>query len=216
MIRLSRLAVVAAVVLGPVILAVPAGAASSGAAMNVDITGADFHVGSCSTTCPWTVTSNVTVVNIAQTTLEFQTVSVTVFWQDTSDGTSGVTTAVSVVDPGTPALQAGDSLGAGDQTEYDGFSVQFALPSGATDADLAISITSQDGTGSGDAPFLQAGNPLPIGAVGGVGVVALGVAFLGYSRWRAAVRKARRRRVAMVGTTLSTNGGSRPDGASDS
>jgi hypothetical protein len=181
--------------------------------MNVDITGASFEVGSCSSTCPWTVTSDVTIVNITNQELDYQSVSVTVFWQDSNDGTTGVTTGVAVLNPGSPPLQAGDTLGTGDQAEYDGFSIQFSLPSGATDADLAVSITSQDGTGSGDAPFLQGGDPLPIGVAGGLGAVVFVAGLFGYSRWRAATRKAKLRRLAVVRADGRTHQGVAEAGA---
>jgi hypothetical protein len=175
----------------------PAGAASNEAAMNVDITGASSEA-SCTastSTCEWTITANVTVVNISNQPITYEAVSNTVTWQ--SPTSSGVITGkyVSLINPGVPALEAGDTLAAGQRQTYSGYEVQVVLPANATYGDLAVSVENNGVWGSGDAPFLEDGAALPVTALGGIGVGGLAGGWLGY----VTVRRRRRRRAGLVG-----------------
>lgn len=178
-------------------MAAPAGATSSGAAMNVNVVGSSETMGSCtpgpSSVCSWTVTSDVTVVNLTSGTLAYQQVTPKVDWQDSTNGTSGVVTSVTTTAAGTPALQSGDTLGPGAQQAYNGYQVSFQIPKGATDGDLAIAITTNQGTGSGDSQFLAGGQPLPLGAVGGLAAAGVTGGGLAVASRR---RRARRRQAA--------------------
>jgi hypothetical protein len=149
--------------------------ASNDAAMNVNITGASSTVGAGSTgLCDWTVTSDVTVVNRTSDVLDVKAVDPYVSWTGPG-GTSGV------VNPATTTyaagLEAGDTIppsSQGSYVTYSGYQVTFAIPCSATEGDLAVELTTQYGAGSGDAPFLSGGTPLPVGAVGGA-VLAFGL-----------------------------------------
>ena len=59
------------------------------------------------------------------------------------------------------------------RARFEPFVVSFQMPCDATFGDLAVSITTELGTGSGDAPFLTDGSALPVGAVGAVGAAGL-------------------------------------------
>ncbi|MDA8039636.1 MAG: hypothetical protein M0Z69_10850 [Actinomycetota bacterium] len=157
-------------------LAQEAAAASNGVAMNVDVTGATSDVTGCSDrSCTWTVTANVTAVNLTSGTLSYSSVSYAVDWEDSTNQKSGVVDNITVLHPGTPALKAGDTLSG--TTVYQGVQVSFQLPRGATDGNLDVTITTSGGSGSGDAPFLSGGAPLPVSAIGalGAGVLVGGV-----------------------------------------
>ena len=157
-------------------LAQEAAAASNGVAMNVDVTGATSDVTGCSGGfCTWTVTANVTAVNLTSGTLSYSSVSYAVDWQDSRNQKSGVVDNITVLSPGTPALQVGDTLSG--TTVYNRVQVSFQLPHGATDGNLDVTIATPGGSGSGDAPFLSGGTPLPVSAIGalGAGVLVAGV-----------------------------------------
>lgn len=153
----------------------PAGA-NGGQAMAVDITSSVQTVDEESGDCTWTVVSDITVVNLTSSTLTYLEIGPQVAWTGPG-GASGVVTAssITVLDDG--GLEVGDTLAPFAQETYSPYVVEFMIPCVAADGDLSVRITTAGGTGSGDAPFLEDGAPMPpmlVGMLAGAGV--LGVA----------------------------------------
>ena len=172
---LKRAALAAAVGTGVIsgVLAVSSAPAwaNGGDAIGLEVRNAQVApVSSDGLNCTWTVDSKVTVVNLTSGPLDISAVSPRVTWQDSGDGTSGLVSASITGDGG---LQAGDTVDPGATQTYEPFDTSFVIPCKADFADLAVQITDQFGTGSGDAPILTDGQPLPVAAVGGVGLAAL-------------------------------------------
>lgn len=142
--------------------------ANGGDAVGLEITNA--HVSYTSNrggNCTWQVYSDVTVVNLTDQTLDISAVDAQVSWENsTSSGVVGAT----MTDNG--GLQAGDTVAPNATDTYEPFDTTFTIPCAASFGDLAVRITDQFGTGSGDAPFLSNGQALPITAVGGLGLAA--------------------------------------------
>jgi hypothetical protein len=148
----------------------PAGA-SGGFAMAVDIQSSQVSLrAQDGSSCTWDVGNEVTVVNLTSQPLTFSAVSYAVSWI-AGDGTSGVETNVSVLNDG--GLVPGVTLGPDERRSFSPIVVRFTIPCKARDGDLAVRIDSSGGTGSGDAPFLAGGAPVPPGAFGALGLTAL-------------------------------------------
>ena len=145
--------------------------AGNGLAMAVDVHNANVvQRSSDGTTCTWQITSDVTVVNLTSQTQTFTDVTTTASWTGPGS-TSGVVSDVTIVDNG--GLQSGDSLAPHAQQTFSPYVTQAAIPCNATGGDLAVAITTPQGTGSGDAPFIQQGTPVPLSALGALGLSAV-------------------------------------------
>lgn len=176
---------------GAGLAATPAAWANGG-----DAIGLDIHYGTVSksvsgTDCTWDVHSTVTVVNLTDQPLQVSAVGASVSWS--GNGASAVDDQVTFISTG--GLGAGDSIPAQGTVAYSPVETVFTIPCSATFGDLAVRVTDQLGTGSGDAPFLSDGVPLPVTAVGGValaGLLGLTLLFL-----------QRRRRVPAAAPSLS-------------
>lgn len=171
--------------------------ADNGAAAGLSISVADAQsvLVNNQNECAVSLTSNLTVVNISNTTnppgapLVYSDIYPVVSW--TTASTSGVIPRgdITVVSDGTPALQAGDTLAVGATQTYSGYVTDFTIPapcSSITSGDLAIHVVDQYGDGSGDEPFVANGVFSPIDAAGGLGLAALlgGGLAMTYRRWR--------------------------------
>jgi hypothetical protein len=171
--------------------------ADNGAAAGLSISVADAQsvLVNLQSECAVSLTSNLTVVNISNiedppgAQLVYSAVQPTVSW--TTATSSGVIpySAITVVSDGTPALEAGDTLGIGQTQTYSGYQTDFTIPapcSAITSGDLAIHVVDQYGNGSGDEPFVANGVFSPIDAAGGLGLAALlgGGLAMTYRRWR--------------------------------
>jgi hypothetical protein len=140
--------------------------------------------------CNVRLTSDLTVVNLSDTILKYQSIHPYVSWQ--AGSASGVLgpKKIAIVYTGTPPLQAGDTLAAHATQSYDGivttFTIRHHLCSAITNGDLAIHVLDQFGTGSGDETFVANGVFSPIDAAGGLGLAALlgGGLAMTYRRWR--------------------------------
>ena len=176
-----------------VVLAWPvvSASATNGAAMQVDVHAASISVSEGpGGSCAWVVTSRILVINLQDTPSTVEKVAASVSWTGPAS-TSGVVTAVAVDAAG--GLVAGTVLAPDVRQRYDPFTVSFSMPCDATFADLAVSLTTPLGTGSGDAPVLTDGSPLPMGAVGVLGGTALAALGLGIAtRRRSSTRGALR------------------------
>jgi hypothetical protein len=164
--------------------------AGSGFAIAVEVHNSQQSVvSSDGTSCTWQVTSDITLVNLTNQSLQITAVGDSVSWT-AADGTSGVVNSVTTIDDG--GLQPGVVLGPNEQRTFSGASVEFVIPCKATDGDLAVRITTARGTSSGDAPFLESGTPVPLSAVGALGLtVGLAGAFT-------LVQRRRRRNTQLV------------------
>jgi hypothetical protein len=139
--------------------------------MGVDVRSSEVTLHSDDgSSCTWDVGNEVTVVNLTNQSLTFSAVSYSVSWT-APDGTSGVVTNVSVLNDG--GLTPGTTLGPKEQRSFSPVVVRFTIPCRARTGDLAVRIDSPGGTGSGDAPFLADGAPVPPGAFGALGLTAL-------------------------------------------
>jgi hypothetical protein len=164
--------------------AVPA-SAGNGLAMNVDVHNSRVSMQSPDgVSCTWHVESDITVVNLTSQSLNVTNVGQYVSWSGPSS--SGVERNITVVNNG--GLQPGVTFAPHEQRTFSPFITEFTIPCSATFGDLAVSVSTPQGTGSGDAPFLENGTPVPVGAVGAVGLAGvLGAALF--------VRQRRRRGV---------------------
>src|SRR5205823_14748505 len=82
-------------------------------------------------------------------------------------------------------LRPGVTFGPHVQRTFSPFVTQFDIPCRATFGDVDVSMTTPQGTGSGGAPFLENGTPVPVGAVGAVGLAGfLGAGLLVHQRRR--------------------------------
>jgi hypothetical protein len=164
---------------------------SNNEAINVRV--ADAHYSAHPTgdgSCDWTVTSNVTVVDITGAPSTADSVVASVDWGG-PHGTAGYGVPATIDDAGTPPLQAGDVFQPNQPVTYGGVVTAFTIPCNATSGILRIEITDSAGTGDGAVPFLSGGQPLPVdaaGAVSGALLVGAGLA--------AAQRRGRRRSAA--------------------
>jgi hypothetical protein len=122
--------------------------------------------------CTWEVSSDVVLVNLTHETLSINGVGYSVSW--TSQDASGVQSDVTVVN--NSGLVAGASIGPDERRTFSPVVIRATIPCKAQSGDLAVSVTSPQGTGSGDAPFLSDGTPVPPVAVGGLGLAVLGAA----------------------------------------
>ena len=167
---MRRLAGLLGLVAVVVLCTAPAAFAGSGFAMAVEVQNSrQAIVSSDGTSCTWQVTSDITLVNLTDQSLSITGVGDSVSWT-ASDGTSGVVNSVTVLDDG--GLRAGVQLAAHEQRTFTAASVEFVIPCKATNGDLAVRVTTARGTSSGDAPFLESGTPVPLSAVGAVGLTA--------------------------------------------
>ena len=167
---MRRLAGLLGLVAVVVLCTAPAAFAGSGFAMAVEVQNSrQSIVSSDGTSCTWQVTSDITLVNLTDQSLSITGVGDSVSWT-ASDGTSGVVNSVTVLDDG--GLRAGVQLAAHEQRTFTAASVEFVIPCKATNGDLAVRVTTARGTSSGDAPFLESGTPVPLSAVGAVGLTA--------------------------------------------
>jgi hypothetical protein len=119
--------------------------------------------GSSGGSCTWEVASDVTVVNITSQTLTITDVGYTVSWTGPG-GASGVQTEITVLDDG--GLVPNVTLAPDERRTFAPLVLSFAIPCDANFGDLAVRVGSPSGTGSGDAPFLDGGTPVPPAAVG--------------------------------------------------
>jgi hypothetical protein len=153
-------------------LAVGTGVATAGngfaMAVNVDNT-RETIVGSSNGTCTWQVTSDVTLVNLTAQDLTISAVNNAVSWS-APDDTSGVVTDVRILNSN--GLEPGTTVAANQSREFSNYVVEFSIPCKADNGDLAIKVTTQRGTSSGDASFLDNGTPVPLTSVGIVGLTA--------------------------------------------
>jgi len=150
--------------------AVPAHASGS-FAMAVDVRSSQVTLrADDGSSCTWDVGNDVTVVNLTDGPITFSGVSYSVSWT-ASDGTSGVDTAVTAVDDG--GLRPGVTLAPREQRTFSPVVVRFTIPCRATNGDVSVRIDSPAGMGSGDAPFLAGGAPVPPGAFGALALTAL-------------------------------------------
>ena len=163
--------------------AAPAAHAGNGFAMAVEVRNStQTIVGETGGSCTWQVKSDITLVNLTSESLEVTNVSDVVSWT-ADDGTSGVQTAVTIVDDA--GLRAGVVMGPAEERTFPSAVVQFDIPCKATYGDLMVRVTTPRGTSSGDAPFLENGTPVPLTAVGALGLSAvLAVAFVVVQRRR--------------------------------
>ena len=175
------LAACASVLAVAVLTAGPA-SANGGTAIGLNISDSRITLTSSSgTQCTWDLVSDVTVVNLTGQPLTFTDVVADVTYKQPSG--PGALDNVHIATNG--GLQAGDTLPAFGQHTYTPFETTFTIPCAATDGDLAVKITTPSGTGSGDAPFLAGGSPLPISAAGGLALAGfLGVGLLVLQRRR--------------------------------
>ncbi|MCK4175954.1 hypothetical protein [Aciditerrimonas ferrireducens] len=202
--RVRRIGMVAAAGgLGGALVAGLAGPAFAGsdAAMNVNVTNATLYIkqpikgmpGYCNAT----LTADVFVYNMSKTTETFQQVYADVTINNSTeyskyDPTRGsAPVEVTFVSSGNPAFKSGTTLAAGTGQTYDGVEIAFPAPCTATGGDVAIGVTDQFGSGSGDAPFQFHQSTIPVGAVGAVGVTALAAGGLGIVTWRRRREQAR-------------------------
>jgi hypothetical protein len=159
-----------------VVAAGPAGA-SSATAMGVQVDNAQVtRTGASGDTCSWQVSSEVSVVNRTAGSRNVSSVSANVFWT-APDGTSGAVRGVRITDNG--GLEPGVQLGPNEDRTFSPFVTQFDIPCTADFGDLAAVITTTAAgggdaqTNSGDAPFLENGTAVPVGALGALGIAAL-------------------------------------------
>ena len=164
------------------LVAAPA-SAGSGLAMNVDVRNPRVtKTAEAGGTCTWEVASDVTVVNLTSQTLNVTAVEGQVFWTGPDD-TSGAQRHVTVLDDG--GLRPGTSFAPHEQRTFSPFVTTFEIPCSATYGEVAVSVSTPQGTGSGDAPFLENGTAVPVGAVGAVGLAGiLGAGLLVHQRRR--------------------------------
>ena len=181
MIRRSLVGAAAAALLA-LVGAAPA-AAGSGLAMNVDVHNSHVAMQSADgNTCTWEVSSDVTVVNLTNQSLSVTGVAADVFWTGPNN-TSGAVRNVAVLDDG--GLRPGVTFAPHEQRTFSPFITRFDIPCSATFGDVDVSVSTPQGTGSGDAPFLENGTPVPVGAVGAVGLAGiLGAGLLVHQRRR--------------------------------
>lgn len=173
-----------------VLAAVPV-LANGGIAMAVDVHNSSQTVRDRDNgICQWEVLSDVVVVNLKSEPITIDGVSFAVSWV-APDNRSGVVTDITVLNNG--GLQPGVTIPAQGQQTFSPVVLRFEVPCDATFGDLAVRVTSALGTGSGDAPFLEDGTPVPPGAVGAVGLAVLLSAYV--------VMADRRRRLALVPVT---------------
>jgi hypothetical protein len=147
------------------LVAAPAGLAfaNGGIAMAVDVSNSRQAISSRDhDSCTWTVTSDVTVVNLTSQDQTITAVGFSVSW--TSADSSGVQSNVDELSSG--GLAPGVTLAPNERRTFSPVEVEFDIPCRADSGDLAIRVTSGLGTGSGDAPFLSGGTPVPPAAVG--------------------------------------------------
>jgi len=191
--RLATMAGVCVLLIGGTLALASPAFANNGAAMNVNVDTATVSMQPMGSTCDWTVTSDVTIIDLLSSPLDISAVSPFVSYIESS-GPSGVVSDVTIVDAA--GLVPGDTVAPGGQSVYRGFEVTFSLPCAANSGDLDVQITTQEGSGSGDAPFLADGSPLPPAAVGavGLGVISSGVFLI-------SLRRHRRRRLAATPVT---------------
>ena len=179
---------VLAAVVGLLATAGPA-SANGGFAMAVDVhTSQQTMQDQGNGTCTWEVASDVTVVNLTSQTLDISDVTFRVSWLG-PDNTSGVQTDVSVINDA--GLNAGVTFEPDERRTFSPVVVAFSIPCDATFGDLAVQLTSDKGSGSGDAPFLDGGTPVPPGAIGALALAApvgLGLAARQRRRRAAATR----------------------------
>jgi hypothetical protein len=173
---MRRASICAALVGIAVILPAAPSHANGGIAMGVDVQNSSQTVRDRQGgTCVWEVLSDVIIVNLTDEPITIDSVSFMVSWIASGDR-SGVVTDVRVLDNG--GLQPGVTLAADGRQTFSPLVLQFGVPCDATFGDLAVRVSSAQGTGSGDAPFLQDGTPVPPGAVGALGLAVLLAAYL--------------------------------------
>lgn len=159
-----------------VLLATPGVASANGnvaMAVNVSNSSKTMSAGAGGS-CTWQVTNDVVVVNLTSQPLTISDVGYRVSWTGPG-GQSGVVDQVTVVASG--GLTPGVVLNPDERRTFSPVVVAFAIPCSADFGDLAVSVTSSAGTGSGDAPFLSGGTPVPPAAVG---LLALAVIVAGW------------------------------------
>ena len=145
--------------------------ANGGFAMAVDVQSSQVSLrAEDGSSCTWDVGNEVTIVNLTNQSLTFSAVSYAVNWT-APDGTSGVETSIDVLNDG--GLTPGVTLGPNERRSFSPIVVRFTIPCRARFGDLAVRIDSPGGMGSGDAPFLAGGAPVPPGAFGALGRTAL-------------------------------------------
>lgn len=166
-----RLAGLAATLSVTALAAAAPALANGGVAMAVDVKNSRQTMRSANGgSCTWEVVSDVTVINVTSQTLTIGGVDYSVSW--TAPGNrSGVQTQVTVVQDG--GLVPGVSLAPDERRVFPSVMLSFAIPCGADFGDLAVRVSSPAGTGSGDAPFLSGGTPVPPAAVGALALAAL-------------------------------------------
>ena len=180
-----RRRVVFSVVIGAAGLVVGTGAATAGngfaMAVNVDNTHQTV-VSQSGDTCTWQVTSDITLVNLTDQDLTISAVNNAVSWS-APDDTSGVVTNVRILNAN--GLEPGVTIPAGQSRGFSNYIVEFAIPCRADNGDLAVKVTTQKGTSSGDAAFLDNGTPVPLTSVGVVLLTAaVAVALMAVQRRR--------------------------------
>ncbi len=167
----------------------PVAHAGNGFAMAVDVRNSEQTiVGQAGGSCTWRVTSDITLVNLTSDSLTVTDVADVASWTG-PDNSSGVQSTVTIVDDG--GLHSGVVLGPHEDRTFPSSVVEFDIPCTATFGDLMVRVTTPRGTSSGDAPFLENGTPVPLTAVGALGLSAvLAVAFVFVQRRRRRERAA--------------------------
>ena len=186
---LHRAAAIAALTLLAIVGPAGAAMAGNGFAMAVNVHNSQQTiVGQADGSCTWRVASDVTLVNLTTESLSITNVSDAVSWT-ADDDTSGVVNDVSIVEDG--GLHSGVVMGPREERTFPSVVVEFVVPCKATYGDLMVRVTTPRGTSSGDAPFLENGTPVPLTAVGAIGLSAvLAVVFLVIQRRRQRERAA--------------------------
>lgn len=153
-----------------VLVASPAAMANTTTLMGVHVTAASETSNCSNDNCNWTVTADVTIQNDTNSSMTISNVGNSVTWYKGQSGKGHSTTNVTIVT--NAGLSSGTVIGAGKTMDFPGYQVSFKIPSSAKIGDLAVSVTTGAGTFSGDGQFLSSGNPLPVGTIGGLIVVA--------------------------------------------
>jgi hypothetical protein len=169
--RLHRAAAIAALAFVAAVGSARAANAANGFAMAVDVRNSQQTiVGHTDGSCTWRVTSDITLVNLTDESLTISDVADAVNWT-AEDNTSGVVNDVTIVDDA--GLHAGVVMGPREERTFPSAVVELVIPCKATFGDLMVRVTTPRGTSSGDAPFLENGTPVPLTAVGALGLSAI-------------------------------------------
>lgn len=162
--RLATMALLMVVGIVGAFVGVEPASANGGIAMAVDVKTSNQSVqDQGGGACTWDVTSDVVVVNLTSKAITASGVSYSVSWTG-PNGSSGVQDRITVLNDA--GLAAGFTLGPDERRTFSPLTLRFGVPCDATNGDLAVRLSSSEGSGSGDAPFLSDGTAVPPGALG--------------------------------------------------